>query len=130
MLPTFQRRAEEVSLLIREAFLRGISSWQVGRWVVILTGEPVSPQTVSRGSRDLDEVVRQFHQAPLQDEWGYLFRDGVSLGMTAKRAAAGAHVGGHGVRSHGTRQLLSFLRSKGQARAPGKVCWKTCMAAG
>jgi transposase-like protein len=49
--------------------------------VAILTGEPVSPQTVSRLSRDLDEAVRQFHQAPLQDEWAYLFLDGVSLRM-------------------------------------------------
>jgi len=63
VLQKFQRRAEEVSLLIREAFLRGISTRQVGRLVAILTGEPVSPQTVSRLSRDLDEAVRQFHQA-------------------------------------------------------------------
>jgi transposase-like protein len=43
----FQRRAEEVCLLIREAFLRGISTRQVGRVVGILTGEVVSAQTVS-----------------------------------------------------------------------------------
>ena len=67
----FQRRPEEVNLLIREAFLRGISTRQVGRLVAILTDEPVSPQTVSRLTRALDEAVRQFHQAPLQDEWAY-----------------------------------------------------------
>ncbi len=48
VLNKFQRRAEEVSLLIREAFLRGISTRQVGRVVSILTGEVVSAQTVSR----------------------------------------------------------------------------------
>jgi transposase-like protein len=64
----FQRRADELALLIREAFLRGIS-----------TGETISPQTVSRLTRDLDEAVRKFHQAPLKDEWAYLFLDGVSL---------------------------------------------------
>jgi len=73
VLQKFQRRAEEVSLLIREAFLRGVSTRQVGRLVAISTGEPVSPQTVSRLSRDRDEAVRQFHQAPLQEEWAYLF---------------------------------------------------------
>ena len=47
VLQKFQRRAEEVSLLIREAFLRGISTRQVGRLVAILTGEPVkSPNRV------------------------------------------------------------------------------------
>ena len=32
MLKGFQRRAEEVMMLIREAFLRGISTRQVGAW--------------------------------------------------------------------------------------------------
>ena len=75
-LEKFQRRAEEVALLIREAFLRGISTRQVGRVVATLTGEVVSAQTVSKLTRDLDEVVQQFHQARLQDEWSYLFLDG------------------------------------------------------
>src|SRR5689334_11950838 len=44
-LRRFQRRAEEVSLLIREAFLRGISTRQVGRVVAAVTGETVSGQT-------------------------------------------------------------------------------------
>jgi hypothetical protein len=62
-LRRFQRRAEEVSLLIREAFLRGISMRQVGRVVATLTGETVSAQTVSKLTRDLDEAaVRPFHQ--------------------------------------------------------------------
>ena len=78
-LQPFQRRAEEVSLLIREAFLRGISTRQVGRVVATLTGEVVSAQTVSKLTRDLDEAVRQFHQAQLSDDYAYLFLDGVSL---------------------------------------------------
>jgi len=78
-LKRFQRRAEEVSLLIREAFLRGISSRQVGRGLATLSGEVVSAQTVSKLTRDLDEAVRQFHQAQLEDEYAYLFLDGVSL---------------------------------------------------
>ena len=41
-LKRFQRRAEEVSLLIRETFLRGISTRQVGRVVATITGETVS----------------------------------------------------------------------------------------
>ncbi len=66
-LERFQRRAEEVSMLIREAFLRGISTRQVGRVVATLTGEVVSAQTVSTLTRDLDEAVRQFHQARPSD---------------------------------------------------------------
>jgi Transposase, Mutator family len=56
-LKRFQRRAEEVSL-IREAFLRGISTRQVGRVVATITGETVSAQTVSKLTRDLDQALR------------------------------------------------------------------------
>ena len=55
-------------MLIREAFLRGISTRQVGRVVATLTGETVSAQTVSNLTRDLDKAVREFHQARLNDE--------------------------------------------------------------
>jgi hypothetical protein len=47
-LEPFQRRAGDVAMLIREAFLRGISTRQVARVVATLTGEVVSPQTVSK----------------------------------------------------------------------------------
>ena len=53
-LEPFQRRAEDVAMLIREAFLRGISPRQVGRIVATLTGEVVSAQTVSKLPQDLD----------------------------------------------------------------------------
>ena len=117
-LQKFQRRAEEVSLLIREAFLRGISTRQVGRLVAILTGEPVSPQTVSRLTRELDEAVRQSHQAPLADQWAYLFLDGVSLRMRRPSGRQRVHMlVAYGVRRDGTRQLLAFMRSSGESQS-------------
>lgn len=117
-LEKFQRRAAELAVLIREAFLRGISTRQVGRVVATLTGEVVSAQTVSNLTRDLDEAVREFHRAPLQDEWAYLFLDGVSLKV--RRPAGRQSVQmlvAYGVRRDGTRQLLSFLRTHGEGQA-------------
>ena len=114
----FQRRAEEVMLLIREAFLRGVSTRQVGRLVAIVTGEPVSAQTVSNLSRHLDRLVRTFQQAPLQDEWAYLFLDGVSLRV--RRPSGRQRVQmlvAYGVKPDGRRQLLAFLRSPGESQA-------------
>src|SRR2546428_1399883 len=78
-LQPFQRRAEEVSLLIREAFLRGISTRQVGRVVATLTGEVVSAQTVSKLTRGLGEAVRQVYPGQLGGGYSFLFLDGVSL---------------------------------------------------
>jgi transposase-like protein len=117
-LKRFQRRAEEVSLLIREAFLRGISTRQVGRVVATLTGETVSAQTVSKLTRDLDEAVRQFHQARLSDDYVYLFLDGVSLRV--RRPTGRKQVQmlvAYGIRRDGSRHLLAFLRSQGEGQA-------------
>lgn len=117
-LERFQRRAPEVMMLIREAFLRGISTRQVGRVVAILTGEAVSAQTVSKVARSLERLVKAFQQAPLKDEWVYLFLDGVSLKV--RRPAGRQRVQmlvAYGVRADGSRQLLGFLRSRGESQA-------------
>ena len=117
-LKRFQRRAPVLAMLIREAFLRGLSTRQVGRVVSTLTGEVVSAQTVSRLIRDLDEAVREFHQAPLNDEWAYLFLDGVSLWV--RRPTGRQRVQmlvAYGVRRDGRRQLLAFLRSQGESQS-------------
>ncbi len=114
----FQRRAPELAMLIREAFLRGISTRQVGRVVATLTGETVSAQTVSNLTRDLDHAVKEFHRAALKDEWAYLFLDGVNLKV--RRPAGRQSVQmlvAYGVRQDGTRQLLGFLRTKGESQA-------------
>ena len=113
-----QRRAPALAMLIREAFLRGLSTRQVGRVVSTLTGEVVSAQTVSRLIRDLDEAVSEFHRAPLADEWAYLFLDGVSLRV--RRPSGRKRVQmlvAYGVGRDGQRQLLAFLRSQGESQA-------------
>jgi transposase-like protein len=117
-LARFQRRAAEVMLLIREAFLRGLSTRQVGRVVAIFTDEVVSAQTVSKLSRTLDHLVKAFHQARLKDEWAYLFLDGVSLRV--RRPGGRKRVQmlvAYGVRGDGSRRLLAFLRSSGESQA-------------
>lgn len=117
-LERFQRRAEDVLMLIREAFLRGISTRQVGRVVGIVTGEVVSAQTVSKISRSLDRLVKAFREARLKDEWVYLFLDGVSLRV--RRPSGRKRVQmlvAYGIRADGSRQLLGFLRSQGESQA-------------
>jgi putative transposase len=117
-LKRFQRRAPEVVMLIREAFLRGISTRQVGQVLATVTEEVVSAQTVSKIAKSLDRLVRAFHQAPLKDEWAYLFLDGVSLRV--RRPSGRKRVQmlvAYGVRQDGSRQLLAFLRSQGESQA-------------
>ena len=117
-LRLFERRADQVALLIREAFLRGISTRQVGRVVALVTEEVVSPQTVSRLTRELDGLVKQFHEARLEDDYRYLFLDGVSLRMRGPDKRKRVHMlVCYGVKADGTRRLLAFMRSRGESEA-------------
>jgi putative transposase len=117
-LEKFQRRAEDIAILIREAFLRGISTRQVGRIVATLTGEPVSAQTVSKLVTELDQAVARFHTVELKDEWAYLFLDGVSLRMRRPAGRNSVHMlVAYGVKLDGTRHLLAFQRSSGESQA-------------
>ena len=113
-----QRRAPEVAELIRQAFLRGISTRQVGRVVAVVTGEAVSAQTVSRLTRVLDQAVQEFHHRPLRDDWAYLVLDGVWLKV---RRSFGPQkvllLVAYGIRSDGTRELLAYTRAKSESQA-------------
>lgn len=87
-LTRLERWAPEMLLLIREAFVRELSPRAVGRVGALITGEPVSAQTVSRLTRDLDQAVTPFHQGRLTDDWRDLFLDGVSLRVRRPGRAA------------------------------------------
>jgi putative transposase len=117
-IKALERRSPEVAELLRQAFLRGISTRQVGRVVATITGEQVSAQTVSQLTRVLDEAVRTFQQAPLDDAWAYLLLDGVW--MKVRRPWGPQRVlllVAYGIRPNGERQLLAFLRAKGESQA-------------
>ena len=108
----------QVSRARKRAFLRGISTRAVGRVVATITGERVSAQTVSRLTRVLDEAVKAFYQAPLDDDWAYLIWDGVW--MKVRRAWGPQRVlllVAYGIRPNGERRLLAFMRAKGESRA-------------
>jgi transposase-like protein len=119
-----------MAILIREAFLRGISTRQVGRIVATLTGEPVSAQTVSKLVTELDQAVERFHTVELKDEWAYLFLDGVSLRVRRPAGRNSVHMlVVYGVKLDGTRHLLAFQCSSGESSRPGKGCCRICTSA-
>lgn len=117
-MQSLERRAPEVAEMIRQAFLRGISTRAVGRVVALLSDEPVSAQTVSRLTRVLDQEVKRFHHARLSDDWVYLLLDGVWLKV--RRAFGPQRVlllVAYGVRGDGSRQLLAFTRARSESQA-------------
>jgi putative transposase len=68
-----------------EMFLKGLSVRAIGPLMDGLLGLSVSPGQVSRLARQWDHLVAQFHERPLQDQYRYLFFDGIHL---KRRSAA------------------------------------------
>jgi putative transposase len=110
LLPRYQRRQEAVNELVRQAFLRGVSTRQVGAVLEPVLGEAYSAQTVSNITRKLDRAVEQFHRRALRDEYVYLFLDGVVLKVRDADAAVRCRVVlvAYGITSSGRRELISF----------------------
>jgi putative transposase len=121
LLPRYQRRQESVHGLVREAFLRGISTRQVGQVLQPVLGEAYSAQTISRITRGLDTAVEQFHRRGLIDHHVYLFLDGVVLkvrdgtGKMRKRVVLAAY----GITAQGKRELIAYRQVRGES----EVAW-------
>jgi len=119
LLPRYERRQESVNDLVREAFLRGVSTRQVGEVLEPVLGESYSPQTVSRIARGLDRAVKAFHERHLRDEYIYIFLDGVVLkvrdgqGKVRRRWVLVAY----GITAQGRRELLAYRLTRGESEA-------------
>lgn len=119
LLGRYQRRQEPVNELVREAFLRGISTRQVGAVLEPVLGEAYSAQTVSRLVRGLDRAVAAYQRRRLRDEYVYLFLDGVVLkvrdaqGKVRRRVVLVAY----GIRQGGRREVIGYRLVAGESEA-------------
>lgn len=87
VLEKYARRTTRIEHVILAAFVLGLSTRKVGKVLLHLLGEAVSPSTVSRVAQVLDDAVRLFHLRPLQDRYEVLLFDGVVL---SRKTGAGA----------------------------------------
>jgi transposase-like protein len=118
VLPSYQRRQSEVDRLVRDMFLRGVSTRQVKEVLRPLLGEGVSAQTVSRITRSLDAEVRRYQRRRLDDVYVYLMLDGITLkvkGATGvkKRLVLCAY----GITPKGQREMVSFRQASSESEA-------------
>jgi transposase-like protein len=114
----YQRRLPELDGMIRQVFLRGVSTRQTGAVLRELCGEGVSATSVSRLTGMLEDSARAFHQRALEDRYRYLLCDGVYLrireaGGVRRRVALCAY----GVTHAGVREMIDFriVRDESQA---------------
>jgi putative transposase len=117
VLPRYQRRQQAVNNLILQAFLRGISTRQVGQVLAPVLGAAYSAQTISNITRQLNEAVGQFHRRPLSDDYVYLFLDGVVLKVRdlAAKVRRRMVLVAYGVLPNGKRQILAYQLAHGES---------------
>jgi putative transposase len=119
ILPRYKRRQEAVHELVRQAFLRGISTRQVGQVLEPVLGEAYSAQTVSNITRELNVAVAQFHRRSLHDHYLYLFFDGVVLKVrdSTRKVVRRTVLVACGITGSGRRELLAYHLAHGESEA-------------
>ena len=122
----YQRRMPEIDALIRQVFLRGVSTRQTGAVLAALCGETVSATAVSRLTAMLETSAQAYHQRLLPDHYRYLLCDGVYLrireagGVKVKRRVA---LCVYGLTDAGVREMLDFRI----ARAESEAAWESLL---
>jgi putative transposase len=112
----YARRTVVVNRFIRELFITGVSTRNVGMVMRELVGHRVSASTVSVVNKDLDQQVRAFQRRQIRDEYVYLFFDGVrqrvvSCGRAVKKIVLVAY----GIRLDGKRGVIDFRVAKSES---------------
>ncbi len=121
VIERYQRRQERVNGLLKDCFLGGLSTRQVGAVLAPVLGEEPSPQTVSRVLRDLDQEVCRFHSRQIEDKYCYLILDGIVLKVKGVKGVMKRFVlCAYGITPTGEREMISFR----QATAESEGQWE------
>jgi len=103
---------------IRSMFLRGVSTQKVGEVLDALCGFKVSASYVSSVTKKLDELVREFENSAIDDDYAFLFIDGIYVKirfeLQIKRMVL---LVAYGIKRDGSRKILSFRLAKRETHA-------------
>lgn len=109
----YKRIDRSVDNGIRSMFLRGVSTRKVGEVLDALCGFEVSPSYVSTVTKGLDKLVREFENSVIEDDYAFLFIDGIHIKvryeLKAKRMVL---LVAYGIKRDGSRKVLSFRLAK------------------
>lgn len=118
IIKAYARREPDVDRVILSAFLLGLSTRKVGEALLPILGARVSPSTVSRIAKSLDEEVAAYHTRPLQDRYKVLILDGVVM---SSRTGAGAVrrpvLVALGILPNGKKEIIDFFLGPAESRA-------------
>lgn len=118
VIRAYARREAEIDSIILAGFVLGLSTRKVGETLLAMLGQKVSPSTVSRVAKTLDQAVAAFHRRPLDNRYTALMLDGVVL---SRKTGAGALkrpvLVALGLRSDNKKEIIDFRLAASESAA-------------
>jgi transposase-like protein len=112
------RRTGVVDVVLRQAFVRGLSTRETARLAETLTGVPLSAAAVSRLGRRLDEQVAAFHHRPIAFAARYLLLDGMWVSVRrSARAKRRVILACYAIDADGHRELIDYRQAASESAA-------------
>lgn len=112
------RRTTTVDGVLRQAFLRGLSTRETAALAEALTGVSLSAASVSRLARTLDAQVAAFHRRPVTFAARYLLVDGLWVSVRSSgRARKRVVLAVYGIDEAGRRELLDYRQAASESAA-------------
>jgi putative transposase len=110
------RRTRSVDRVLRQAFLRGLSTRETAALAATLTGVSLSAAAISRLAAQLDDQVAAFHRRPIRLAARYLLVDGLWVSVRASaRAKRRVVLAAYGIDEHGRRELLDYRQAASES---------------
>jgi putative transposase len=133
--PSFLRRAARrtntIDGVLRQAFLRGLSTRETAALAETLTGVALSAASVSRLARTLDAQVAAFHRRPVVFRARYLLVDGLWVSVRgATRAQQRVVLAVYGIDEAGRRELLDYRQAASESTAEWRRLLNSLVARG
>jgi len=114
----YQRRQEVVNDVICNVFLRGISTRDVAGALKPLLNTTLSASAVSRITKRLNPLVKDFHQRKLLDEYQFLFLDGITISVKGSLKAKKILIlVAYGITLFGKKELIAFRIANSESAA-------------
>jgi len=118
LLPRYRQVASELDEGIRQMYLKGVSTRQVGALLEVLCGSGVSASTVSRVTRALEAQLRRFQARPITTRYRCVMFDGVYLPVRkAQSAERRPLLVAYGIDESGRREVIDFRLAQSESAA-------------
>jgi putative transposase len=121
LIERYARRCRSVDKVLLACFCLGLSTRKAASVLAPVLGEEVSAATISRIARGLDQEVSRYHGRVLQDQYRYLFFDGVVLkSKGAVKVQKKILLCAFGITLEGRHEMIDFYPAASESGA----CWE------